>query len=154
MNLLEKQLSTVYFKDVRFLWVTLYNNKTVFYHFKAVIYYKLRGINIIFPPNIRLYPHTAFFRLYLMTALLSLYKLRFVSSMKLRPKLEQHSSNKIHVVTVRMFCWGNYVKESVGCSQIDHITPIAQFCTYDAESWHFSDRASWINYILITNLMY
>ena len=24
MNLLEKQLSTVYFKDVRFLWVTLY----------------------------------------------------------------------------------------------------------------------------------
>jgi len=25
MNLLEKQLSTVYFKDVSFLWVTLYN---------------------------------------------------------------------------------------------------------------------------------
>jgi len=25
MNLLEKQLSTVYFKDVRFLWVILYD---------------------------------------------------------------------------------------------------------------------------------
>ena len=30
MNLLEKQLSTVYFKDVRFPWVTLYNITT--YH--------------------------------------------------------------------------------------------------------------------------
>ena len=29
MNLLEKQLSTVYFKDIRFLWVTLYVGVTV-----------------------------------------------------------------------------------------------------------------------------
>ena len=71
---------------------------------KLLLYYKLRGINTIFFPNIRLYPHTALFRLYLMTASLSLYKLRFISSMKLRPKIEQHSNNTFHAVTVKKFC--------------------------------------------------
>jgi hypothetical protein len=37
MNLLEKQLGTVYFKDVRFPWVTLY----IIYCFRSIIREKL-----------------------------------------------------------------------------------------------------------------
>jgi hypothetical protein len=96
--------------------IRTWNSYSIIKEFSSILkplllYYKLRGINIVFLPNIRLYPHTAFFRFYIMTASDSVYKLRFtpIRSMKLRWNHELHwnataLSRSLSYLTAKKVC--------------------------------------------------